>query len=42
MSSFFRKKTKGRISLIFFVDVFRQLVGLNWLYVIILLFYGYS
>lgn len=42
MSSFFRKKTKERISLVFFVDVFRQLVGLNWQYVIILLFYGYS
>ncbi len=42
MDCFFLKKTIKRILLIFFVDVYRQLVGLIRQYVMISLFYGYS
>ena len=41
MDCFFLKKTIKRILFMFFVDVYRQLVGLIWLYVITRLFYGY-
>mgnify|MGYP006951550093 FL=1 len=42
MDCFFLKKTIKRILFMFFVDVYRQLVGLIWQYVMISLFYGYS
>lgn len=41
MDCFFLKKTIKRILFMFFVDVYRQLVGLIWLYVSISSFYGY-